>query len=873
MKIFNLEDAIRDWRRSFQKFGSFEDGALAELESHLRDEFDLRKKSGSTDEDAFAGARSVLGKPDVIGIEYFKDGTRSALAVPPSFVGRFSPLLIASHVKVALRKIRRRKGTSLINLLGLSVGMAACLLILLWVRDERSFDRFHRDAERIYRLVLVDRRAEGASYISELPSPVADVLTRDFPEIEAATRTYGARFQVRYGEKASNENAVAFVDPSYFQIFSFPAAAGLPVAGLSDPSSVVLTEETARKYFGSENPLGKILNLDNRKDYRVAGVVRIPRNTDLRFDLFLPLRSLEHWGISADSLNSNWRGRMYRTYLKLRPNGNSRDIEERTAGLLKQHNPGRDERLKLQSLTDMHLYALDGTPAGMRIVVILSIIAALILAIACVNYMNLATAQAGARAKEIGLRKTVGARRFQLVRQIFAESLLMSFLALALSLVLVNLALPFFNLLTGKQLSLAFPGPDVVFRLIAIALLTGVLAGLYPALVLSSFKPAAVLKACVASPRRRARLRKALLLFQFSASVLLLVATTVILSQIRHIRTREIGFDRENLVFALMMGDNRDNAETLKKDLERHPEFLGACACDNLPSQILYQFSADWEGRKSATEVEFNYTICDFDYVKTFRMTIVEGRDFSRDRPADEDAFIINEEAARQMGATSPLGTRLRFMDGHWGEIIGIVKDFNFSNMGRLIRPLVLTPKGRKSYFVARLKPGESGLALRRLREAWDRINPDFAFEYGFVDQNFDSLYRNEDQLGKIIGSFSLLAIVISCLGLVGLASFTAEQKTKEIGIRKILGAGSAEIARKLASEYLKWVVLANVIAWPAAAWIMGRWLEGYAYRTRLALWMFALAGLVSIFVTLATISIQTLKAALANPADSLRTE
>jgi len=859
--MFNLEKAILEWRRSFRRFASYEEGVLAELETHLRDEFGRLKRAGAGDEEAFAAAALAVGRPEAVGAEYSKSAARC------------SPLLIVSHVKVALRKARRRKGTSLINILGLAVGMAACALILLWVRDELSFDRFHHGVERLYRLVLVDQRTDNSSYIRELPSPVADALAKDYPEIEAVTRTYGARFQVRFGDKAFNENAVAFVDPAYFRIFSFPGVVGDPAAGLSDQSSVVLTEETALKYFGGENPTGKVLNLDGRNDYRVAGVVRVPRNTDLRFAIFLPLRSLERWGISGASLDSNWRGRMYRTYLRLGPGGDPRALERKTSGLLKAHNPGRDERLRLQPLTEMHLYAPDGTPAGMRIVVVLSLIAALILAIACINFMNLATARAGSRAKEIGLRKTVGARRSQLIRQILAESVLMSFLALALAIVLISAALPSFGRLTEKSLSFDLADPAAVSGLVAVALMAGLLAGLYPALVLSSFRPAAALTGRSVSPRTGARLRKALLLFQFSVSILLLVATAVILSQVRYIQSRKIGFDRENLIYAYIMGANRDNVELLKREVEGRPEFLGASACDNLPTQILYQYSADWEGRDSATEVEFNYTICDFDYVRTFRMTIVAGRDFSRDRPADEEAFLINEEAARRMGVKSPLGTRLRFMDGHWGEIIGIVKDFNFRSMGTPISPLVLTPKGRKRYFVARLKPGDPGPAVRSFEQAWERVNPGFVFEYGFVDRNFDILYRNERQLGKIVGSFSLLAVFISCLGLVGLASFTVGQKTKEIGVRKVLGAGRSEIARMLASAFLKWVLLANLIAWPAAAWIMSRWLENYAYRTRLTFWMFALAGIVSLVVALATISVHTLKSALANPVDSLRTE
>jgi putative ABC transport system permease protein len=871
--MFDLERSIRDWQSRFRKFESFEDGALAELESHLRDEFEHQKESGASDEQAFAAAIAIVGKPDVIGTEYFKDGARSALAAPPWSSARFSPMLIGSHIKVALRKIRRRKGISFLNIFGLAVGIAAGLLILLWVRDERGFDRFHRDAGRLYALVLEDRRADGLSFMRDLPFPVADTVLKEYSGIEAVARTYRAQYQVRYRENAFNENAVAFVDPAYFQVFTFPATAGDSVGGLSDASSIVLTEETANKYFGDENPLGKILILDNRNPYRVAAVVKVPRNTDVRFDLYLPLRSLERWGMSAASLDSNWRGRNFLTYVKLRLGENPHAFEEKTAGLLKRHNPGRDERLRLQPLADIHLYGPDGKPARKRIVVVLSLVASLILTMACVNYMNLTTARAGTRAKEIGLRKTVGARRSQLIRQIFAESLLLAFLALALSLVLITLALPTFNRLTGKNLSLGFNDPTLVLGLIGVAFLTGVLSGFYPALVLSSFKPAAVLKARAASPQRGARLRKILLVFQFSVSVLLLIATTVILSQLRNIRTRDIGFDRDNLIYAPLMGEHPDDAEFLKRDLEGNPRFLGACACDNLPTNIPYQFSADWEGRASAAEVEFNYTVCDVDYVKTLGMTIVQGRDFSRGYPTDKDAFLINEEAARQMGAPSPLGIRLRFMGGRWGEIIGVVKDFNFRNMGSPIRPLVLTPRGRKGYLLVRFKPGDPEVVLRDIRAAWNRANPGFVFSYGFVDQNFDTLYTNERQLGKIIGSFSLLAVIISCLGLVGLVSFTAEQKTKEIGIRKVLGAGSVEIVRRLAGEFLKWILLANAIAWPIGAWIMGRWLENYVYRIGLAPWMFGLAGLATLVVTLATISVQTLRAAAANPVDSLRSE
>jgi len=871
--MFDLEHAIAEWRRTFRKIPSLEDGVLAELETHLREEIGRRVVSGSSEEAAFAAATAVVGRPEDVGAEYFKESARSFVSAPDWSGPRFSPVLLISHLKIALRKIKMRKGLTLLNVLGLAAGMAACLLILLWVRDELSYDRFHRDVASLYRLVLIDQRAEGTSYLTELPSPAGPALAEGYREVEAVVRTYGGRFQVRFGEKAFNEDAVCFVDPGFFRMFSFPAVAGDPAAGLADPSSIVLTEATAKRYFGTGDPLGKTLTFDGKRDYTVAAVVRVPPNTGFAYDLFPSLRALEHWGVSAETLASNWRGRMYRTYAKVRQGADLAGLELKSAGLMKAHNPLRNERIRFQPLTKMRLFAPDGTPAGMRIVVILSIIAALILVIACANFTSLATARAGTRAVEISLRKTVGARRSQLARQILGETLFLSALAMGLSLILVSLSLPSFNRLTGKALALGLDRPATWFSPLILAFFAGGLAGLYPALLLSSFKPAVVLKGRATSSRRGAGLRKVLLLFQFTVSILLLIATAVILSQIRYIQTRDIGFDRSQLVYAYLTGDNRDRAEALKQELARRPEFLEMTACNNLPAQILYQYSADWVGRDPGAETEFNYTVCDFDYIRTFRMTILEGRDFSPGRPADEDAFLVNEEAARRIGRTSVLGTRLKFMDGHWGEIIGVVKNFNFRGVGTSIRPLVLTPRGRKSFFVARMKPGDPARAVRLFSEAWNRVNPDFVFNYGFVDQVFDRLYANESQLVRIVGAFSLLAVLVSCLGMIGLAAFTVEHKTKEIGIRKVLGAGAAEIVRMISTDFLRWVVLANLIAWPAAAWIMDRWLANYAYRTKLAGWMFALAGVASIVCALATISIHVVRAARANPVESLRLE
>lgn len=776
-------------------------------------------------------------------------------------------------LKITLRVFRRQKGYSVINLAGLAVGLAACLLILLWVKDELSTDRFHERVSSIYRLVIEDRLEARTAFVTATPFPLAETLGREFPEIEAVGRTYQTQFQVRHGDKIFNERAVCFADPGLFEVLTFSPVRGDPVRALLDPGSVVLNEETSRKYFGEEDPLGRTVNLDGKSDFTVGAVVRVPLNSDLRFDVFLPMNGLQRFGTDLVSLASNWRGRNYWTFVRLRPGAEADDFAGKISGFLKTRNPDRNEFLRLQPLTRMHLYRPDGTAAGMQYVRILSTIAAFILLIACVNFMNLATARARKRAREVGLRKTVGALRSDLVRQFFAESLLMAFISLGLSLLIVIAVLPAFNRLTGKTLMLDLTDPAVVPGLILTALAAGVLAGFYPALFLSSFQPVSVLTGRFSASRAGRIFRKGLIVFQFSVSIVLIISAGVIASQLRYIRSRDIGFDRERLAYAYMMGDNKDNAEVLKAELAKDPAFFGATACNNLPTQILYQAGLDWEGRPPGIEVNFSYTICDSDYVRTFGMAIVQGRDFSRAIPADEDRFLINEEAARQMGMSSPLGKRLKFMNNRWGEIIGVVRDFNFQSMRSQVRPLVLTPKGNKRYFVAKLGPGDPAAAIRSFQDAWNRVNPGFVFEGRFVDQSFDQLYRSETQLGKIITTFSLLAVFVSCLGLFGLASHTAEQKTKEIGIRRVLGASAAGIVIKLNREFATLVLLANLIAWPVAYLAMQSWLRNFAYRAPLNLWLFPAAAALALLIAVLTVSGQSLRAAFVNPVESLRHE
>ena len=724
--MFDTEKSIREWKRELGKLESFEDGTIAELESHLRDEIDRQRLAGFDSEEAFRKAAVLIGRPETIGAKYFKSNAGRLSDAPPWTRSRFSPaVLVWSGLKIALRSVRRQKGYSFINIAGLAVGLSACLLIFLWVKDELSYDRFHDRADAIYRLFIEDRLETRSAFVTATPYPLGEALAREQADIEAIGRIYQSQFQVRSGEHAFNERSVCFTDPGLFEVFSFPAIRGNPVRALSDPGSLVLSEETALKYFGPDDPLGRVVNLDGKFDYTVSAVVRTPMNSDLRFSLYLPMKALARHGLDLASLAENWRARNYGTFIKLRPGITADSFTAKISGFLKTRNPDRNEILRLQPLTRIHLFRPDGTAAGMRSVLIFSIIAVFILLIACVNFMNLATARAQKRAKEVGLRKTVGARRSQLIRQFFAESLFMAFLALGLALLIISAVLPAFSRLTGKPLHLAIADPVVAGGLLLATLAAGLLAGLYPALLLSSFKPVTVLRGRFSSSRRGTAFRKGLIVFQFAISIILIIGAGGISSQLRYLQSRDIGFERDDLVYAYMMGDNRNNVDLLKAELAKSPLFLGATACNNLPTQILYQSSVDWEGRIPGPETNFPYTIGDADYIKTFGMTIVQGRAFSRDNPADEDRFIINEEAARQMGLVSPLGKRLKFMNFRWGEIIGVVRDFNFESMRSPVRPLVLTPKGTKRYFTAKFKPGNAAAAIRdfgRLEPRQSRI-------------------------------------------------------------------------------------------------------------------------------------------------------
>ena len=856
--------------------GALEDGMIAELEAHVRDEVEDLVGQGKNPEDAFHEVTALVESADVVGHEYHKTYARGLILAPPQRSGGLSPALFLNSIKVSLRKIRRQKWYSLISITGLAIGIACSVLILLWVRHELSYDRFHKSAKNIYRVIMEDNLNDGISVHPWLPFPLGPALQNEFPEIAAVSRYRPDDMVVRYKEKAYTETDFLTVDPFFFEIFSFLFLQGNPEDALTDPHSIVIRDTMAKKYFGGENPIGKVLNLSGRADLAVSGVVHIPDESDFQFDFFFSFQSYPLFNVDLAPLEANWYDKNYQVYLLLHKGSSAALLEKKMAEFLKPRTPDLNQALCLQKLTRIHLFNPDGSDGAMRYVRIFSLIAVFILLIACVNFMNLATARFEGRTKEVSLRKTLGGTRRQLIRQFFSESILHCGLAMATALLLVELALPTFNQITARQLSLDLSQANLVFGLLAIVLLSGFISGLYPALFLSSFAPARICNAFSHPQGHGSLFRKVLVVFQFTLSTMLIIGTLVVKSQISYIMSRDFGMAKENIVYHLMQKKTRDSVEVVREELLKHPDILSISSCSSLPSNIQSWIGyLDWEKRSPERMVYPAFLSIDYDFVTTAGLTVIKGRDFSKSRPVDEENFIINETALRQIGIENPIGLELRFWD-HKGKIVGVVKDFTNRHMSSATAPMILSAGNwgaNRNYLLLRLRPGNPTRALKHLRQVWERANPGFPCEYEFLDEAFNRMYTNEQRLSQILFFFAILAVIISCLGLIGLSSYIAEEKTKEIGIRKVLGASQWKIISLFSLNFAKLVIIANAIAWPTAYVIMQRWLQDYAYRTSLGIWIFVLAGGMGLFIAFLSVGYQTLRAATANPIDSLRYE
>lgn len=785
-------------------------------------------------------------------------------------------VMLKDYNKVAFRNIQKSKGISFINLAGLAVGMTCTILIMLWVFDELSFDRFHKHSEHIYRVNLKDKRNMPVVYHSFTPNPVGRYLKNTFPEVVAATKIMYDHFMVSYGDKSFNESQVIFTDPSFFEVFTFPVVRG-DIKKLKDfTDGVVISKRMAQKYFGSEDPYGKTITLDTRKDVWVAAVIEVPSNSDFRFDLILPFSVVTLFDANMlKEWEANWQALNYQTFIRVHPHCNIDRFGKMIAGTLKKHVPERDMELVLQPLSRIHLYNPDGSKGDMKYIYIFLVIAGFILIIACINFMGLATARAEKRVNEVGLRKAIGARRHELFTQFFYESILLIIFAFLLSVILVEICLPFFNSLVEKQMSLNVSDNGLLAGLALILVFTSILCGTYPSVFLSSFTAANLLKGRSGLSAGKPILRKGIVVVQFSISVFLLVCTFVIYSQLRYILNKDIGINKEHLIYLLMEGESKHRFETVKTELNKHPGILSSAACYPLPADIRFWAGyLDWQGNTEKRKVYFVYSFMDYDCIKTLGMTMKEGRAFSKALDSQTNRFIVNEEAASQMGVDSPVGKELNFW-GRKGQIIGVVKNFHFHHMSSRIAPLVLVAgkEWKKRYLMVRVRPGSLESAIDYFRAVWTRVNPGFSFEYGFLEDNFRNIYRSETRLSTIFKYFSMLAILISCLGLFGLATFVAERRAKEVGIRKVLGSSVKGIVLLLTRDFLKLVCYAILIAWPIALFVMKTWLQEFAYHVKMDIWIFIASGFLALVIATLTVGYQAVKSAFANPVDTLKYE
>jgi ABC-type antimicrobial peptide transport system permease subunit len=774
--------------------------------------------------------------------------------------------------------MKRHKGYSFINIAGLAIGMAICILILLWVQDELNFDRFHENAENICRVNMNDQNYGVVWPIVSIP--VGPALKQEFPEVIDSVRVNDFSGLVTREEKKYDEIG-AYVDPSFFEIFSFPFVNGDSKTALSAPSSIVISQEMAHKFFDTEDPLGKILKLNNTLDLTVTGVIKdMPQNSHLHFDFLLPFEIFE----KRDREPTHWGRFQIYTYVMLQDDTPFKEFENKIAGLLQKHNVGEGPKLALEPLTRIHLYGVDGG-GDMRYVYVFSIIAVFILVIACINFMNLTTARSSTRAKEVGMRKVTGAQRADLIKQFMGESVLFSLIALALATVLVILILPAFNILANKQLALNPQGNwNSILGFVGIAIFTGLLAGSYPALFLSSFKPVNILTGSLTQKTGRTKktvFRKAVVVIQFSISVFLIISTFVIFKQLHFIRNRNLGYDKDHILSIPLRGNAVQQFEAFKSELLRDSRILHVTATSEVPILIYkVHMGYDWEGKDPNKESRMTEVLVEHDFIKTLNMTVVLGRDFSKDYATDiSEAYIINEAAMKAMDIESPVGKRFAAptQDGmREGRIIGVVKDFHFRPLHDEIDPLVMFIGAKQFNFLCiRVKPDISDLpgTLGYIENVWNKFTPNFPFIYNFFDSAFDRLYKSEQKTASVFGYFTFLAIFISCLGLFGLAAQMTEMRTKEIGIRKILGASVSGITVLLSKDFLKWVVVANVIAWPTAYFFMNKWLQNFAYKTTIGIDIFILSGTLALVIALITVSFQSIKAAVADPVDSLRYE
>jgi putative ABC transport system permease protein len=805
--------------------------------------------------------------------------------------------MFANYVKITLRNLFRNKLYTFINIFGLAIGLAACLMIYLWVQDELSYDRFHQNATRIYR---VERKVDFRDIHSQAPitsGPYGPALVRDYAEVENFARLDKNELSIKDHTNTFHRQNLIFTDNSIFEVFDFRLEEGDPQAALTQPRSIVLTRAQAIKYFGTEDVIGRSLTVDwdeKMTDFQVTGILEaVPQSSHVHFDM---LGSISTY---PDENLTPWFNNFIHTYVLLKEGASAVELEKKLPEFLTKYmaaeftaflGPDADIndvfQLKMNPLLKIHLQPAEQfeiEPQGsMTSVYIFSMIAILILVIACINFMNLSTARANKRAKEVGIRKTIGAYKHQLWRQFLSESVLLAFIALILAVLLIIVFLPVFNAIANKHLSTGFFFMSLnSLVLIGITLLTGLLAGLYPAFYITAFEPAKVLKGSALSGTGKSVFRRSMAVLQFVISITLIIGTLIIYKQMEYIQNKSLGFDKENVVLITTESQTvRQNIDFFRNTLIDDARIISVSGSSNVPGSSIFSDTVFKRG-DSDELYSLIYMTTDYDFVDTYKFRVAQGRQFSREFGTDiQGALLINEAAAREIGYTpeEAVGKKLNratspeeFIEG---TIVGVVENFHFKSLHRIIEPFVLIlDPDRLRIISVRIPPGDVRETLNFIRQIWVETFPEEEFEYRFLDDRINLLYESEGKMRTIFLIFAVLSIFVACLGLFGLAAFTAQQRTKEMGVRKVLGASEFNVFVLLSKEFAKWVFVANIIAWPVAYLMMTKWLQNFAYRMNLGLWPFVLSAGAAFVIALFTVSYQSIRAALTDPVDSLRYE
>jgi len=801
----------------------------------------------------------------------------------------WNAVMFNNYLKITIRNFKRQKAYSLINIIGLAVGMACCILMLTYVRNELSYDRFHTKADRIYRLAIYGELSGSDFNLASTNNPPGPYLAENFPEVENAARIRPwNRTPVAYLDKKFNEPGIMWAEVSLFDVFDFPLITGDKTTALKNPYAAVITESTAQKYFADKEPIGKVLRIDDQADYTITGVVKdVPLNSHFRFNILVSFATRQ---ANERATVERWMGDFNNyTYLLLKAGTDPQNLAakfpplvEEKMGIILKAVGGRIEYI-LQPLTSIHLHSkLKGEMSGnndISYVYIFSAVALFVLLLACINFMNLATARSANRAREVGMRKVHGAVKGRLVKQFLGEALIYSFSALLLSIFLVEAIRPLFNSLSGSNLKINYLGlPWFIPALFGLAVFVSLVAGSYPAFFLSGFQPAMVLKGSFSRGRAKSRMRSLLVVFQFAVSIALIIWTAVILSQLTFMKNKGLGFDQERVVVVSVTNDElQDRLPAIKQEFRMHPGVLDVSISSHTPAWGARRNVCLPEGFSPEESQMMAIINVDQDYLPTMGIELAAGRNFSPAFPGDPDrSVLINETAARQFGWEDPIGRKIRELDERELEktVVGVFKDYHFISVRYAIEPMLITnePDILEAISV-KIGPGDTRQILSTLHNKWGEIAPGIPFEYYFIGEEFNGLYQTEERLIRIFSYFSILAIFIACLGLFGMAAFATEQRTKEIGIRKILGASLWGLVMNLNKEFLVLATLANIIAWPLVYLYARTWLQDFPYRTGINIGIFFAAAILVLLIGLLTTSFQSIKAALADPVDSLRYE